>query len=67
MSNLNFSKNLLQMKFMKRAKDQIDTEDDGTNLFKKNNYLIKQQKYHYERSYTFFENTKFGRVSYKGI
>lgn len=63
------SKNLLKMKFMKKAKEQSEKDEGNeSNLFGQNyGYLTKQQRYLFEPSYAFFENSRFGRISYKGM
>lgn len=69
MSKLKLSKNLLQMKFMQRTKEQFETEaDEESSTFNQNySYLTKKQRYLFEPSYAFFEDMRFGRLSYKGM
>lgn len=66
MSRLKLSKNLLQMKFMQKTKDELDEEKDAGLFNQSHSYLTKKQKYEFEPSYQYFENLRFGRVSYKG-
>ena len=67
MSRLKLSKNLLQMKFMQKTKDELEENQDAQLFSQHPDYLAKKQKYHFEPSYQYFENLKFGRTSYKGM
>lgn len=66
MSRLKLSKNLLQMKFMQKTKEELEEDTDAQLFNQSHSYLTKKQKYQFEPSYQYFENLKFGRVSYMG-
>lgn len=66
MSRLKLSKNLLQMKFMQKTKEELEENQDAQLFNQNHDYLAKKQKYQFEPSYQFFENLKFGRTSFKG-
>lgn len=65
-----FSKNLLGLKFMQRAKKEVDKiaeekdESFDTSLGKS---IKNKQKYIINPSYQFCERLRFGRLSFKGM
>ena len=67
MSRLKLSKNLLQMKFMQKTKEELEENQDAQLFNQNHDYLAKKQKYQFEPSYQYFENLKFGRTSYKSM
>lgn len=65
-----FSKDLLGLKFMQRAKKEVEKvaqeEEESFNLNLSKNVKNKQQ-YIINQSYQFCERLKFGRLSFRGM
>lgn len=67
-----FSRNLLGLKFMQRAKkevDKVEETNDNETSFETSlcQNSTEKQKYIINHSYQLFDRLKFGRLSYQGM
>ncbi|RWS14696.1 M-phase phosphoprotein 6-like protein [Dinothrombium tinctorium] len=65
---MKLSKNLMQMKFMQRGKQRLESEEESESNSNVPAIDVKtDDKFMFADSFTFCENLKFGRMSFKGM